>query len=415
MADKGTFVLPPLDDFGIENTEVVDQVSSFLGSDPDDVTDIDEEEEKKKKEAAKVKQVTKKPLVKKQEEDDEEGKEEKKEVKMELSPDEAFTMMDPDEEDEEEEQIDEADIAGKAKKPEDTIYSSLSKELLNLGVFTTDEDEEGNEVTPDVKDGNQFLDRFRVETQKQASDIIDKFLGRFGEDYREMFDAVFVNGVPPSDYVSKQSKIQGIKDLDISSEENQEKIVRQWYRSQDRSPESIESRIQKLKNYAELSDEATEAKRVLVVKEEKELADSAIQRRQDVDRRNQIKNEYLTSVNKILQEKLKSKDYDSIPVDKKFAESTYAYLTQDRYQTADKQVLTEFDKDILDLNRPQNHGLKIKLAMLMQLLKVDPTLSRLAKKAVSNESNQVFADLEKKFGKKKTTTQKDEDTTTSNW
>ena len=55
--------------------------------------------------------------------------------------------------------------------------------------------------------------------------------------------------------------------------------------------------------------------------------------------------------------------------------------------------------------------MKVKLAMLMQIIKIDPTLQRLAKKAVSKESSKLFSDLERKINKSRATPQEKEEKT----
>jgi hypothetical protein len=246
---------------------------------------------------------------------------------------------------------------------------------------------------------------------------IEKFLERFGPEYSDMFLAVYVNGVPPGEYIARQSRIENIQDFDISNEENQEKIVRQWYKLENRSQESIDAKILKLKNYADLEDEAKEAQKVLVAREQSNLQNLAAQKRQELVNKQAMKQEYTKNVSKIILEREKAKEFDGIPVDKKFAQQTYLYLTKDAYETKDKTPLTEFDKDILDLNRPENHANKVKIAMLLQIIKQDPTLSRLGKKAVTKETNKLFSTMEQKFGKKKatSTTKTEDEPAYNNW
>lgn len=411
MAERQEFTLSA-GELGILSTEEVIAGENFLNSDPDDLTLA----------------TKKKPTKKKQEEeeDDEEGeaaedksKKEKKPVKeavvptKEISEEEMFTAFGGDEEEEEEEKPiekkekktgaqkvaepttgekeEEGEEASTEGEEEESVYSTIAKELVTHGVITLDEDEEEVEIeTPE-----QLLERFQYEGQKKASAIINNFLGRFGEDYREMFNSVFVKGVNPLEYLNRYAKIETVKNLDLSDEGNQERVVRELFRSEGRSAEYIEKRITQLKNYSDLADEATEAQRILVQREEQANQEAEAQKDQEIKRKQMIRNEYITNVSRILNDKIRNKEFDGIPVEKGFAERTYAYLTQERYETKDHQTLTEFDKDILELNRPENHELKIKVAMLMQLLREDPTLSKLAKKAVSKETNELFKGLKR--------------------
>lgn len=407
MADREQFSFSP-GELGITSTteEVINAGESFLNSDPNDVKFIpkgssrDEEEEDDEKE---VKKDDKKAASTKK-------KEEKKDPDKQLKEDDFFSVLSDkaDEEEEEEEVVvGEKDKKDKEKvktttqpgaeeeKAEDqedeNVFSTIAQELVNHGIFSLDEDEESISVSSP----EELLERFQLESRKQASTVIEKFLNRFGDEYREMFENVFVRGINPVDYLSRYTKVEGVKDLDLTNEANQEKVVRELLRTEGRSSEYIEKRITQLKNYNDLLDEATEAKTILVDKQQKEVDDLAQKKQQEIARTQQIKAEYMNNVGKILTDKLKNKEFDGIPIDKKFAEETYGYLTQERYQTPDGQLLTSFDKDILDLKRPENHETKVKVAMLIQLLKTDPQLTKIAKKAVSKEGNQLFQGLKK--------------------
>jgi hypothetical protein len=392
------------------DTLALEEVDSFLNSDPDKVVAVkkpgeqeDEEELKKKKEEEDKK------LKDKEETEEKDNKKPVPKIKAEVDANDLDFLNEDDEEGkkDEEEELDQNNkpilqrkVPDKKEDPEDeSIYSVLTKDLIGLGVFTPDEDAEGNEIPLKVATAEDFQKQFQSEVRKQTTFSIQKFLEQFGPEYSEMFDSVFVQGVDPYEYISRQAKIENIEGFDITNEDNQEKIVRQLLREEGRTPESIEAKIQKFKNYGDLETEATEAKSILVAKEQKDLQNITQRKQEEIQRKNKIKEDYINSINRIVSEKFKAKEFDGIPVDRKFAETTAKYLTKDAYQTPDKQLLTEFDKDVLDLNRPENNATKVKLAMLLQILKTDPTLSKLGKRAVSKESNKVFSELERKMVK----------------
>ena len=88
----------------------------------------------------------------------------------------------------------------------------MLRNLLALGVFTPNEDEDGNEITAEITTPEQFRDQFQLEVRKQTGNSIAKFLEQYGPEYQEMFDAVFVNGTPPYEYISRQAKIENIRE-----------------------------------------------------------------------------------------------------------------------------------------------------------------------------------------------------------
>jgi len=62
--------------------------------------------------------------------------------------------------------------------------------------------------------------------------------------------------------------------------------------------------------------------------------------------------------------------------------------------------LTEFDKAILELKRPENHEKKVKIALLMKMLEKDPTLSTIQKTAITKKTDQLFGDVVRQTTKK---------------
>ena len=69
---------------------------------------------------------------------------------------------------------------------ETSQFELLSNDLLKLGVFTQ---EEGEEIP---KTPEQFLEKFSAEKKKGAQEIVENFIGQFGEDYQNAFEAIFV-------------------------------------------------------------------------------------------------------------------------------------------------------------------------------------------------------------------------------
>lgn len=405
MAEREQFSFSNL---GVTSTQELDGIQAgemFLSSNPEDIKFVkpkeqpEESEEEETEEKVEVKKVVRKDLKKK------EVRESEAQTPGGIDDKKLFDVLEEkgsEEDDNETSDKDEAKAEGgtEAEGEDGNTYGAVAQELLNHGIFTLDEEEESLEIASP----EELLERFQYEARKQASFVIEKFLSRHGNNYRDMFENVFVKGIDPVDYLSRYTKVEAVKDLDLADENNQEKIVRELYRSEGKSSEYIEKRVTQLKNYNDLLDEATEAQKLLVGRQQKEIDDAATKKQDELNRIQHIKTEYVNNVGKILSDKVKNKDFDGIPVDRKFAEQTFAYATQERFQTSDGQLLTTFDKDILDLKRPENHELKVKVAMLLQLLKEDPQLSKLAKRAVSKESNELFKGLKKtamKTGTKK--------------
>jgi len=313
--------------------------------------------------------------------------------------------------DEEEEEDEEVKPAAKAKAPkadtpaeeteeestedQTTQFGALAKDLLKLGVFSTDEDEEElNISTPE-----EFLERFQEEKRKGAIEVVNNFIGQFGEDYQKAFDAIFVKGVDPKEYFGTYNNITSFSDMDLSQEQNQVAVIKQALSDQGFESEDIDSEVERLKNYGDLETVATKHHKVLVKKEAAKLQDLEQKSQYEVQQKQAIKNQYAQNVQGILQEKLKTKEFDGIPINPKLANELQDFLLVDKYKTASGETLTDFDKTILELKRPENHQTKVKVALLLKILEKDPTLSTIQKTGITKKSNELFGEVARQVTK----------------
>jgi hypothetical protein len=313
-----------------------------------------------------------------------------------------FLLGDDDTEDEEEE-----GIAPKAKvpatpeesdeesEPEVSRFTALATDLLKLGVFTNEEDGEEEPITSP----EQFLERFQEEKKKGAIEVVNNFIGQFGEDYQQAFDAIFVKGVDPKDYFGTYNAIQSFTDLDLSDEANQVAVIKQTLADQDYDPEDITTEIERLKNYGDLESVAAKHHKVLIKKEAAKLQQLEETRGKQLQQQAAFKQQYVQNVNSVLQEKLKVKEFDGIPLNSKLATELQDFLITDRYKTGSGEMLTEFDKTILELKRPENHEMKVKVGLLLKILEKDPTLSTIQKSGITKKSNELFGEVARQASK----------------
>lgn len=376
---------------GMSAPQTVDdaEILSFLNDEPLSPKEEPKVKEKqpneKQKEGEKPQDVVKTGPLDNDEvfgEDDEQGKEGKKADSEDADEDEEIKSQ------------------NSPNSDEESVFSSLSKELYTLGIFTKEEGDDDVEInTPE-----EFASRWELESKRKAGRALDQFLSSKGSEYAEMFQSVFVDGVSPKTFLEKYSQISDISNMDVTDEGNQERLVREMYKTQGRKPEKIDSLVQKLKDYGDLKDEADEAKNFLIEKHSTDLETERQNKATEAQTKARIRQEWLKNVGEILTDKLRTRDFDGIPVNKQFAEEVGNYLTKGKYQGENGEPLTEFDYDILSLNDPKNHTLKVKMAMLLKIAKTDPTLSRITKKAISKESGGIFSTLKKnsiKTGEKK--------------
>jgi hypothetical protein len=97
---------------------------------------------------------------------------------------------------------------------------------------------------------------------------------------------------------------------------------------------------------------------------------------------------------------LKTKEFDGIPLNPKLASELQDFLLVDKYKTPSGETLTDFDKTILELKRPENHAMKVKLGLLLKILEKDPTLSTIQRTGVTKKSTQLFEEVARQTSKK---------------
>jgi len=274
-------------------------------------------------------------------------------------------------------------------------FTALSKDLYKLGVFSKDDEEEETPInTPE-----EFLERFNAEKKKGAIEVVNNFIGQFGEDYQQAFDAIFVKGVDPKEYFGTFNKIQSFAEMDLKEEGNQIAVIKQALADQGFEPEDITTEIERLKNYGDLETVATRNHKVLVKKEAAKLQQLEQQRETQLQQQQAIKQQYMQNVQNVLQEKLKVKEFDGIPLNPKLASELQDFLVTDKYKTPSGETLTDFDRTILELKRPENHEKKVKVALLMKILEKDPTLSTIQKNGITKKSNDLFGEVARQASK----------------
>ena len=277
-------------------------------------------------------------------------------------------------------------------------FTALSRDLFKLGVFSKDDDEE-EDIS--ISTPEEFLERFQSEKKKGAVEMVQNFISQFGEDYQQAFEAVFVKGVNPKDYFGAYNNVMSFSEMDLSQENNQVSVIKQALADQGFEPEDIDTEVERLKNYGDLESVATKHHKVLVKKEAQKLAQLEQKAEVELHQKQAIKNQYIQNVQGVLQDKLKSKEFDGIPINPKLANELQDFLLVDKYKTASGETLTDFDKTILELKRPENHATKVKVALLLKILEKDPTLSTIQRTGVSKKSNELFGEVARQVTKTK--------------
>jgi len=267
-------------------------------------------------------------------------------------------------------------------------FTALSNDLFKLGVFNKEDEEEVSISTPE-----EFLERFNAEKKKGATELVQNFIGQFGEDYQNAFDSIFVKGVDPKEYFGAYEKVVNFSEMDLSKEQNQVSIMKQALADQGFELEDIDKENERLQNYGDLDTVATRHHKVLVKKEAKKLQQLDKEAEQVQQQKVAIRNQYINNVQSILSNKLEEKEFDGIPLNSNLANELQDFLLVDKWKTPAGENLTDFDRAILDLKRPENHEMKVKVGLLMKVLEKDPTLSTIQRKGASKQTDKLFGEV----------------------
>lgn len=373
--EVNTFGIEETSETGSGDQDVLNSLfSDVTSTKPDDISKIEDEDE------AKPLKEEKKLIPKKTKKEEETENSEK--LRKDLL-------------EEEEEKNVEKENKEEEKETEINPFSAISKELFELGLFTKVE----GETDVNIDTPQALLERFRLENKRGASKELNDFLGQFGEDYQHAFQSIFVKGVNPKEFFGVYNNIEDVSNLDLTQEVNQIAVIKQTLIDQGFEIEDVSAEIEKLKNHGDLESSAQRYQKVLLKKETSRLAkmeaDSELKIRQQAEEKRQ----YKTKVASVLQDKVQKKEFDGIPINPSLAAELQDYLVTDKYKTPSGETLTEFDRAILELKRPENHEKKVKLGLILKIMEKDPTLSTIQNRAISKKADSLFADLSRQVPK----------------
>ncbi len=269
-----------------------------------------------------------------------------------------------------------------------------------MGVFLGEEDEQGVESITLAKTPEEFKDLFENQMASGMRKQLQNFLvNKHGDSGLEAFEAIYVNGIDPREYFSVSTEIEDLENINIEDEDAQEQIVREFYRRNNIPEEKIDKKIKSLKDTANLQSDAEDLLPQLIEQNKQILRDKENQLKAKAQEESQKDNIYKSSVTKILQEKLKEKEFDGLPLNDKSAQAAFDFLYNKKWVAPNGEKLTDFDVFILESKKPENISDRIKIALLKQN---NFDFSKIEKKAASKQAVKYFASFaEKKSGEKK--------------
>lgn len=332
------------------------------------------------------------PLEKKKEDEETKKKEEEEKLKAEKEKP-ADPLEDLQETEEEKKEKEEEEKPKEGEEQDGFDYAAFGKDLFRIGILTEMEDEE------EIKTPDDLLARLNYEKQMGATNWLEGYLSKFGDDRKEMFEAIFVNGVDPKEYLPAFNKVQDFENMDITVEGSQKEIFREFYRRVGMDESTIEKKLQKSIDYGDLENDSKEFHPKLVAQDKKKLQDMTEASRIKEESQKRADGEYKANIQKKLVDAVQKRELSGIPITQQKANEVFDFLYTTKYKTNDGKLLTEFDKFILESKKPEN----LEQRIILSLLKLDNfDFSKIEKNGVSKESKSLFSDLVHKQVKSKT-------------
>lgn len=137
-------------------------------------------------------------------------------------------------------------------------YKAISDFLIESGIWKDFEGKEDFEFNEE-----SFQTMWEAQAKNQAAEILQEEKAQFGDTANQFIDYLKSGGTVDT-FVENYSQQLDIQSIDITDEDGQEKIVKEYYESIGWKPEKIKKHIERIKDEVELKEEAEDCKSKLV-------------------------------------------------------------------------------------------------------------------------------------------------------
>jgi hypothetical protein len=292
----------------------------------------------------------------------------------------------PVEEEEEEEEVDlESD-----DEDEDNYFEIFGKGLVKAGMLDVadDEDIEWNEQTFLAKMSETIEDRAWNQLEEMAVET-------YGEAGVQMIEDIFINKVPVQEYLQRFANEQIVENVDLSVEENQERVFRLYLAKTGMDEDEIQDQL----NYARDNDrlEAYSQKYhvKLVEKMQQERAILAQESEARVQAMRQKEEEREQLYADVLDGAIASGSIEGYPINEQAASDLFDFVLSKPHVLPNGQRISDFEYKLAKMRQEDPS----KFLAVAKLVQSDLDLTPVKRKAVTDETNTLFNDLKTKSKK----------------
>lgn len=282
--------------------------------------------------------------------------------------------------------------------PDSNLYVNVINTLADLGYKEVwDGFDENEPVTEETL--SKFVEH---NVTKKVEEHFEDFFGSLTE-YSKKIISYDLNakGEDVEGFLKTLIEENSIKSLSVENEYDQEKILRQWYKSEDKfTPEEINEKIGELKEAGLMEKEAKRIKPKL------DLQAESIARQKEEEQKmlREIETQASeTYTNKVI-ETLKKGEIGGIKLNKEDITQIYSFLTNDEMQVTThggkKATMTPLEA-IIFYNKYDKNGSIENLALATLLLTNPKKFEEVySKRALTKVTNEVVNDIKKSNGLK---------------
>lgn len=292
-------------------------------------------------------------------------------------------------EEEEEEEEEEVDLEGDDDE-EENYFEIFGKGLAKAGMLDVadDEDIEWNEQTFLAKMSETIEDRAWNQLEEMAVET-------YGEAGVQMIEDIFINKVPVQEYLQRFANEQIVENVDLSVEENQERVFRLYLAKTGMDEDEIQDQL----NYARDNDrlEAYSQKYhvKLIEKMQQERAALAQESEARVQAMRQKEEEREQLYADVLDGAIASGSIEGYPINEQAASELFDFVLSKPHVLPNGQRISDFEYKLAKMRQEDPS----KFLAVAKLVQSDLDLTPVKRKAVTEETNTLFNDLKTKSKK----------------
>jgi len=318
------------------------------------------------------------------------------------TPKETTEEVEPVEATEEEEETveDTEDDSEESDEESDNPFEVFAQGLIQAGMLDI---EEGKEIEWNEK---TFLSTMEETIDNRMWGKLEELAGEtYGEAGVKLIEDVFINKVPIPEYLQMFNNEQVVDNVDLTNEDNQERIFRLYLAKTGMDEDEIEDQLAYARDNDRLEAYAQKYKGKLVEKMEEERAKLSQEAEARMGEIRKKEEEREQSYAKALEDSVTQGEIEGYPINNKDAEELFSFVLDKPHVLPNGQRISDFEYRLATMRQEDPK----KFLAVARLVQKNLDLTPVKKKAVSEETNTIFKGLKTKTKTSSKSSKKQED------